>query len=587
MSVIEKILHKAGGLVREVVRRRSLRHQRSVYERRPWTAQYDDGVPAELEIPPISLYDAFENACRSFPQSTAILWFGRGISYAHLLKLVESFSEGLSMQGVKRGDRVALILPNVPHFIVAWWAVLRLGAVAVPLNPLCSPTEIRKQLSICRPRAVITGRLFCKRLHSVLRGDYVVVLASMSAFLPPVAKVFYFLRDGMRRQVPADLKALPFGRLMLKHGGPKAYVSPDDGAVMLFTGGVTGSPKAVLLTHRNLVANTLQTLAWLGMGERRVIMGVLPFFHSYGMTACHHLALTGGSTLILEPRFKAGRAVQLLSKYRPDVFAGVPTMYRAVLNVLRQKRRHLELKTVCVSGGAPLSVELKCEFEEETGMRLIEGYGLTEAAPITHCNPVLKSDRPGSIGLPFPGTEARIVDLETRLPAEPGAVGELEVRGPQVMRGYFGNASETRMVLSEDGWLSTGDLARMDEEGFFYIVDRKKDLILRGGLNIYPSEIEAVVNRHPAVEESAVVGVQDDYYGEVIEAYVKCRPGAQCSRKSLLEFCRQHLAEYKLPGRIEFVDVLPKNFIGKIVRRKLLDKSTPEQGVTGDKKKSA
>ena len=347
-------------------------------------------------------------------------------------------------------------------------------------------------------------------------------------------------------------------------------IIPKDVAVLLLTVGVTGTQKAVLLQHQQLVANVLTTRMWMCSLKdvHEIILALLPFSHSYGMTAFHHLAIQSASMLVLEPRFKAPRAIRLLLRYKATVFPGVPTMFRAIVDEVKRKRKlHTSIR-FCVSGGAPLDSGLKTDFEEWLNCRLIEGYGLTEAAPLTHCTPIQGAEKSGSIGLPCPNTDARIVDLKTRRPLRPNDVGELQVKGPQVMSGYWENPRETARVL-KNGWLSTRDIAKMDEQGYFYIVDRKKDMILSGGFNVYPIEVEQVLNQHPAVEESAVIGVDDEYFGEAIKAFVKCRNGDVCTEKTLEDFCTEHLAVYKRPTHYEFIDSLPKNFIGKIIRRQL------------------
>ena len=553
---------------------RQMRRPRpSVFEQKPWLAFYDQGVPPEISLPAKTLCDLLQEAVDLHPERTALIYFGRKISYARLNLLIEQFAQGLIEFGIRKGDCITLILPNLPQFIIAYWAALRCGALPVPMNPLCSVGEVQTMTRICRPKMIIAFEPLCRKLNGALdEGGAQLVMASIGTFMPPMTHLLYFFRNGMRRQsasVPMPARSFSSFFRSTTHSLPS--ISPQDQALLLFTGGVTGVPKAVLLHHHHLVANTLQTRVWLGADVGNpVIVGVLPLFHSYGMTACHHLAIAGAATLILEPRFKAARVLDLMQKYHPTLFAGVPTMFRALLNFITENNKRVRCSCICVSGGAPLPLDLKHEFEQATGARLIEGYGLTETSPITHCNPAVNRDRAGSIGLPFPNTEARIVDPKGR-PTAVGEIGELQVRGPQVMSGYFCNPAETQLVLSADGWFSTGDLARMDADGFFYIVDRKKDLILYGGFNIYPSEVEEVLNEHPDIAESAVVGLPDSYYGEVVAAFIKLEDGAAVSPDRIVEFCRNKLAPYKVPKRIEFVDQLPKNFIGKIVRRKLLE----------------
>ena len=349
-----------------------------------------------------------------------------------------------------------------------------------------------------------------------------------------------------------------------------AKIDPEDPAVILFTSAVTGAPKGAMLSHRNLVANTLQARSWmpgLKTGEE-VFMAALPFIHSYGMTACHHLGVQSQSALVLEPRFDVKRIVNDIRRYGITIFPGVPTMYTAINN--QYARRSVNLKSVrcCVSGGAPLALQTKMEFEQITGGQLVEGYGLTEASPITHCNPLGGVNKDGSIGIPWPNTEARIVDIKIGIPLPPMAIGELQVRGPQVMIGYWKNLEATQEAISEDGWLATGDIGYYDQDGYFFLVDRKKDIIFAGAYNIYPAEVEKVLLQHPAVADVAVIGIPDTYYGETVKAVVVCEEGG-VTAPELIEFCRGKLAKYKIPKEFEFVDHLPRNFLGKILRRVL------------------
>jgi len=349
-------------------------------------------------------------------------------------------------------------------------------------------------------------------------------------------------------------------------------INTHDPAVMIYTGGVTGTPKAAMLSHNNLVANTIQARSWINdfTESREIILTVLPLIHSYGMTACHHLAIHSRSTMILQPRFNVNKIISDIQKYKVTIFPGVPTMYTALVNKARQNNINLLSVRVCISGAAPLLLSLKKEFEKLTHGRLVEGYGLTEASPITHCNPIRGESKEFSIGLPWPNTEARIVDLETNKPLGPDKIGEIEVRGPQVMLGYWQQKEETDKVLSPDGWLKTGDIGKYDKNGYFYIVDRKKDIIFYGGENIYPGEVEKVLTEHPSVSEAAVVGIPDDYYGQNVKAYIVLKIDKQTTPDEIINFCKDRLAKYKTPKSIEFVEFLPKNFLGKVIKRNLV-----------------
>ena len=552
----------------------SKRRRRSDFISKPWLESYDDGVPSSIPIPDITLNDILQRSVESHKHQTAFCYYGAQFSYAEFEKLVKGTAAGLRHLGLKKGDRLAFLLPNTPQFLIAYWAALRIGVIATPINPLLTPPEIKVLLDLVEPQAILVLDQLYKRTQSVIDDANIpnIIHTSIDSFMPSMTRFVYFIKSGFaNRSQKIQSHTVSFDRLYIADDdAPFEKVAAEDAAVLLFTGGVTGTPKAVLLQHRQLTANVLQTRMWMGtMSDgREVILGVLPFSHSYGMTACHHLAVQTGAMLVLEPRFKVRRIIRLLKRYKVTIFPGVPTMFRAIVDVLAEKQKMLNHVRICVSGGAPLNPGLKREFEHLTNSRLIEGYGLTEASPLTHCTPLQGLDKPGSIGLPCPNTDARILDLKTGRSLPPNEIGELQVRGPQVMAGYWNNPGETANVL-KDGWLCTGDIAKMDEQGYFYIVDRKKDLILSGGFNVYPSEVEAVLNEHPAVEESAVIGVADDLFGEAVKAFVKLRNGRECSEKELDNFCKERLAVYKRPVHFEFVDILPKNFIGKIIRRRL------------------
>lgn len=541
---------------------------------RPWLEFYDADVPPAIYIPNVTLNDLLQRSVEFHPHQKAVSYYGAHFTFADLDKLIKGTAAGLLQIGLKKGDRLAVLLPNTPQFIIAYWAALRVGIIVAPVNPLLAATEVETVLKLVTPQAILVLDQLYKRNKSAIddAGIRHVIHTSIDSFMPSMTRFVYFLKSGFSGTEKKKRSAiLSFDRLYLADADPLGEpMGADDGAVLLFTGGVTGTPKAVLLQHKQLVANVLQTRMWMGSMKdgQEIILGVLPFSHSYGMTACHHLAIQSGSMLVLEPRFKAPRIIRLLTRYKATVFPGVPTMFRAIVDKVKDKKKlHTSLR-FCVSGGAPLDNELKKDFEDWLNCRLFEGYGLTEAAPLTHCTPIQGVEKPGSIGLPCPNTDARIVDIKTKRPLPPNKTGELQVKGPQVMSGYWENAKETANVLN-DGWLSTGDIAKMDEQGYFYIVDRKKDMILSGGFNVYPIEVEQVLNRHPAVEESAVVGVKDEYFGEAVKAFVHCRNGNACTEEALDEYCKERLAVYKRPAHYEFIDSLPKNFIGKIIRRQL------------------
>ena len=547
----------------------------------PWLEHYDTDVPREIYIPNITLNDILARSVAVHREHAAFFYFGKKYTYSEFDRAIRRVVAGFQKIGVRKGDRIAFVLPNMPQFLFSYWAALRLGAIVAPINPLFSGREIAACINLIEPKVIIV----LDRLYDKLRDDAnnvmsaeCIAIASIDTFMPQSAKLYIAAKKVLtgRRSRKLNARVRPFKELF-DNRPADAWDEPkaEDTAALLFTGGVTGTPKAVQLLHKNLVANVLQTRAWLGhlKDGHDVVIGVLPFFHSYGMTTCHHLAIQLGATLILEPRFHALRVIRLIQKHKVTIFPGVPTMYRAIADEIQFSGQKLDHVRICVSGGAPLSSALKQQFEALTGSTLVEGYGLSEASPLTHCNPLYSHQKKDSIGLPCPNTQARIVHLRTGKVLPQNSVGELEVKGPQVMRSFWKNEKETQNVL-RNGWLSTGDIAYMDQDGFFYIIDRKKDLILHGGFNVYPSEVEDVLSQHPDIKEVAVVGEADDYYGEIIKAFIVPQDGRVCQEQEMVNFCRKNLAHFKVPKKFVIVDSLPKNFLGKVVKRNL--KNSPQ-----------
>jgi long-chain acyl-CoA synthetase len=489
------------------------------------------------------------------------------------------FAAGLVRLGVRPGDRVALHLPNCPQFLIAYYGTLAAGAVVVPFNPLYVEREIAHQLADSGAEVSVTLDVLYPRVAAARSQTSVreIIVTGIQHYFPPLLRALYPLkarRDGLLVRVP---RARDVHRLaeLLDHPAPAPDVHVDPGAVavLLYTGGTTGIPKGAMLTHRNLVSNVLQARSWftqLQPGADTAI-AVIPFFHSYGMTSAMNFCVSSGTRLVLLPRFQVEGTLKSIARYRPKVFPGVPTLYTAVINHPQAGGYDLRSIAACISGAASLPVEVQSRFETLTGGRLVEGYGLTEASPVTHANPIFGTRKAGSIGIPFPDTDARIVDLEGGMTMlGPGEVGELIIRGPQVMQGYWNRPDETGRVL-RGGWLYTGDMARMDEDGYFYIVDRKKEMIITGGLNVFPREVEETLYAHPAVLEAAVIGIPEKYKGEVVKAFVVLKPGAEASTGELIEHCRRFLAPFKVPRDIAFRTQLPKSLVGKILRRVLAE----------------
>jgi long-chain acyl-CoA synthetase len=547
---------------------------------RPWLKFYETAVNQSPAIPEKTIYDLFEDAVRLSPKQPALLFFGRKFSFAELARLVEALANALAGLGVRGGDRVAIILPNLPQYVVAHYAIMKIGAIVVPTNPLYVERELEHQLNDSGAEVAIGLDLLCKRIEAVRAKTRLraVIYTGVHDYLPAALKILYPFkarREGRWVSTPSGSGVYRFMSLMKQPFPPihKKERQPRDTAMLLYTGGTTGVAKGAVLTHRNLVANLVQIQAWCAGAEieREVLLSVLPFFHSYGLTTCLHFSLVIRCILVLVPRFDVEMILKAIDRHQVTLFPGVPTMYVAVNNYARIKKYDLKKIKLCISGAAPLPLEVATTFEKMTaGGRLVEGYGLSECSPVTHCNPIFGERREGSIGLPLPLTDARIVDPETRETLPPGEAGELAVAGPQVMQGYWQMPGETAAVL-RDGWLFTGDLARMDRDGYFYIVDRKKDMIIAGGFNIYPREIEEVLFKHPKVLEAAVIGVKDRYRGETVKAFVVLREGAQATEEEIVAFCKKEMAVFKVPKLIEFRKELPKTLIGKVLRRALAE----------------
>jgi len=554
---------------------------------RPWLGQYGTDIPPALSYPDVPLHRLLAAAAARFPDRTALEFYGRRISYRELDALTDRFAQALLRLGVREGDRVAIMLPNVPQAVIGYFGTLKAGACVVTTNPLYVGAEIAHQVADSGAETIVALDLSYPRIKEVMDRTPLkrIILTRVCDFLPWLKRVLYPIkarRQGQWMDVARTPPLYDFSSLLqaAPAGSPPGEVSPDDIALLQYTGGTTGVPKGAMLTHRNLVANAVQCQWWLkGLREGvEVFLGVLPFFHVYGMTTIQNLALSLGATIVLLPRFQADEVLKTLAAHRVTAFPGIPAMYMAIANHRKAAEYDLTSLRYCISGAGPLFAEVQDRFERLTGARLIEGYGLTEASPVTHCNPVVGQRRSRCIGLPLPDTDAQIVDFETgRRVLAVGEEGELQVRGPQVMRGYWRHRSETDAAI-QNGWLSTGDLARMDGEGFFYILDRKKDMIKSGGLNVYPCEVDECLCRHPKVKEACVVGVPQELRGERIKAFVVLKDGEQATAAELLEHCRRHLAQFKVPKQVEFRQELPKTLVGKVLRRVLLDeelKRTP------------
>lgn len=551
-----------------------------------WRRHYDPGVPPIIDIPDLALPDLLYRSAAEYPNNPAVIFFGKTLSYQRLATLVRQAAAGLARLGLTAGQPLAIILPNCPQAIIAYYAALHLGAMVVMVNPLAAPREILDQLQRTgADLAVVLDQLAPKvqQIRDKLPLRHLLV-ASLADFLPfPLNCLYRFKswRQHQQRGARRQLSQTPFSELLQcrETDAPPMAARSRDIAILQYTGGTTGVPKAAVLTHRNLVSNVLQINAWLQHcrpGQER-ILSVLPYFHVFGMTAGMNWPLNLAGAIILLPRFDVTQVLKTIHRQRPTVFPSVPTIFIALLHHPDLQRYDLTSLWGSISGSAPLPREVQARFEALTKGRIIEGYGLTETSPVTHLNPIGSGGRSGSIGLPFPNTECRIVDTETGCREVPcGEVGELLLRGPQVMSGYWQNPGETDLAI-RDGWFYTGDLAKMDEDGYFYIVDRKKDLIIASGFNIFPREVEEVLHQHPAVQEAVVFGVPESYRGETVMAVIVPVPGAAVDAQEIINFCRERLAAYKVPTIIECRPELPKTLVGKVLRRQLRQEAVAQR----------
>ena len=554
---------------------------------RPWLASYDPEVRPDIKVEPAPVFDLLKTSAERWPSRTAVRFRNFRIGYARLAALCETVAANLRSRGLVPGDRVGIMLPNLPQTIAAYFGVLRAGGVVVMTNPLYMETELVHQFGDAGVRfLVLLDRLWPKiaALRSKIPVETFFVTGVDEALCFPLNWLYRLKarREGSAVRVPFDGAAvLPWKALLAKAAPPPDPRTPPETTAMLqYTGGTTGVPKACVLTHANLTANVQQCHAMLhALGRRaETFLGILPYFHIYGLTVCVNLAARVGATMIPMPRYVPKEALEAIHKTRPTVFPGAPALYVSLLQQKNVARYNLSSIRYCISGSAPMPVERMLEFERITGARIIEGYGLTEASPVTHINPLARKRKPGTIGLPLPGTEAKIVDMELGGEAlGPGKVGELAVRGPQVMAGYHNRPCDTADVL-RNGWLYTGDIASMDEEGYFLIVDRKKDLIISAGYNIYPREIDEVLFRHPKIKEAVAVGLPHPSRGQVIKAYVVPKEGQRLTQAEVVTWCRERLAHFKAPRLVEFRSELPKTLVGKVLRRVLLEEEIARAG---------
>lgn len=544
----------------------------SVYLKKPWLKFYDKGVPEHIDYVDDTLVTMFNNSVKNYPDRVAFVSQGYDMTYKELGDQADRFAACLTDFGVQKGDSVSIHLPNVLHCIIAYYGILKTGAKAVMNNPLYSPPELEHQFSDSESVAIVTLDLFSNTIIDLRPKTKIkqIICAALTDYLPPETDPSTIL--SVPPQPTEDVYL--WKDIMAKYPPepPKVAIAMDDIAQLQYTGGTTGVSKGAMLTHGNLSRQLQQIYSWdskLKLGEQKTMMGALPFFHVYGLSAVMNLSIYYGSRTILSGRPTPDVLIDLFKKYRPEIACLVPTMYIGMLNDPGFESLDLSNVERLMSGSAPLPLEVTNAFKERSGVRINEGFGLTEASPVTHSNPYNTVQKTGSIGVPYPDTDVRIVDLvdgTTDMPV--GEQGEMIIRGPQVMKGYWKRPDETGKTL-KDGWLYTGDIATMDEDGYFFIVDRKKDMIISGGYNIYPRDIDETLYQHPKVLEACAIGVPHPTRGEQIKVFVTLKEGETATEQELIDYCSTRLAKYKLPTMLEFRNELPKSTVGKILRKTL------------------
>jgi len=527
---------------------------------RPWLKFYDPGVPDHLAYPAVSLFYFLEESARKVPEKPCTIFKGTVITYREMNEAADHLAGALAGLGIRKGDRVGIFLPNVPQFVLAYFGILKAGGVVVATNPAYTPPEIEHQVNDAGIEVMF-----------VMGTAYEKIKA-----LQPKTQVKILIVTGSDETAALEAGDVRLEELLAGSAPrPDLEIGPEDTALFQYSGGTTGISKGAVALHRNLVANTLQFKAWMVSLEegKETSLLAIPMYHVYGMVCGMNLTMALGASMVLIPNPRdLDDLLGTIQKYHPTYFPAVPTLYNAINNHPDVQAGKYDLSSIkaCISGSAPLMKETKEKFESLTGGKICEGYGLSEAPTATHCNPLLGVNKIGSIGLPLPDVDCRIVDVEIgKLDVPSGEVGELILRGPQVMRNYHNMPDETSLTL-RDGWLYTGDLARMDADGYFYIIDRKKELIKPDGLQVWPREVEEALGAHPKVLEVGVAGIPDPYHGETVKAWIVVKPGETLSETEVFAWCRERLAPYKIPTQIEFRSELPKSNVGKVLRRELV-----------------
>lgn len=549
---------------------------------KPWQAIYPEQIPAVLSYEDKPLYSFLKESAEEFPDKVSIHFQGKELTFREVHESALKFAAYLKSIGLQKGERVAVMLPNCPQGVISFFGILMVGGVVVQTNPTYTERELEYQMKDSGAKMILAMDILFPRVSAVASRTDIehIIVTAIKEYLPfPKNLIYPFIQKkqyGIVINVEHEGNHHLFSEIMKRKITEEVTVPIDvdnDLALLQYTGGTTGFPKGVMLTHKNLLANTKMCNAWLyknKRGEER-ILAILPFFHVYGMTTVLVLSVMEGNTMIIMPKFDVEATLKTIQKQKPTMFPGAPTMYIGLLNHPDIAKYDLSSINACISGSASLPLEVQEQFEKITGGKLVEGYGLSETSPVTHANFIWDQPRvKGSVGLPWPDTDSAILSLESYEELPPNEIGEIAIKGPQVMKGYWNRPDETEKTF-KNGWLLTGDLGYMDEQGFFYVVERKKDTIIAGGFNIYPREVEEVLYEHEAIQEVVVAGIPDPYRGETVKAYVVLKKNARVTEEELNEFARKNLASYKVPRSYEFREELPKTTIGKILRRVLIE----------------
>ncbi len=551
----------------------------SMYEKKIWLNAYEQKIQGTIDFTDTLVPQYLTESAAEFPDQIALIFQGYSVTFKELDEMVGKFAAALKDFGIKKGDSVAILLPNLIPCVVAYYATLRIGGIVVFNNPLYSDTELEHQFTDSGSKFLITLDLLAARMVKLREKTDIktIVYTSIGDYLPFVKRLLFPL-VAKKKGLAADVSPAPdlhaFKDIISRYSPDttQADVTLDDVAMYQYTGGTTGISKGVMLTHRNISFQIQQIEAWFPEFDKgtEIMLGALPFFHVFGMSVSMNLAIRLAWTNVLVPKPQAEPLLEAISKFKVTFAPLVPTMYIGILD--HPDLAHTDLTTIkgCFSGSAPLPLEVIRKFEEKTGAIIVEGYGLTESSPVTHVNPFRGQRKVGSIGIPLPETECRIVDLEDNTKEVPvGESGELLIRGPQIMKGYLNKPDETAKTLTRDGFLCTGDVAKMDEDGYFYIVDRIKDMIISGGYNVYPRDIDEVLYDHPKVLEACAVGIPHSKRGEAVKVFVVLKQGQAMTENEVIDYCATKLAKYKLPVSVEFREELPKSNVGKILRKDL------------------